>query len=159
MDDKLAESTAISIKKFDRTDYKSWSLEVEILLEQKQVLGIVDGTEEAPEDATELKSWKQQHEIAQPSSLLAKERSLQQQYGVWNDPKALWYQLKEDYKSNVNLSVWALRDDMSAVRWSDCENVQEYASKIQSYVNDFNPCANTDSSTGTGTMQKSEHTY
>ena len=50
----MAESTAISIKKFDGMDYKSWSLEVEILLEQKQVLGIVDGTEEAPEYATEL---------------------------------------------------------------------------------------------------------
>jgi len=30
-------------------------LEVEILLEKKQVLGIVDGTEEAPKNATELK--------------------------------------------------------------------------------------------------------
>ena len=59
----MAESTAISIKKFDGTDYKSWSLEVEILLELKQVLGIVDGTEEAPEDATELKSWNKQHRI------------------------------------------------------------------------------------------------
>jgi hypothetical protein len=41
----MAESTAISIKKFDGPDYKSWSLEVEIRLEHKQVLGIVDGTE------------------------------------------------------------------------------------------------------------------
>jgi hypothetical protein len=48
----MAESTAITIKKFDGTDYKSWSLEIEILLEQKQVLGIVDGTEEAPWNRT-----------------------------------------------------------------------------------------------------------
>jgi hypothetical protein len=76
-DDKMAESTAISIKKFDGTDYKSWSLEVEILLEQKQVIGIVDGTEEAPEDATELKSGKKQHGIARSTILLAMQRSLQ----------------------------------------------------------------------------------
>jgi len=164
-DDKMAESTAISIKKFDGTDYKSWSLEVEILLEQKQVLGIVDGTEEAPDaknakDATEFKAWKKQHGIARSTILLAMERSLQQQYGVQKDAKALWDQLKEDYKSKVKLNVWALRDEMSAVRLSDCENVQEYASKIQSYVNDFNLCADTDSSsTGSGTMPKSEHTY
>jgi len=56
--DKMIESTAISIKKFDGTDYKSWRLEVKILLEQQQVLGIVDGTEQAPDDATELTSWK-----------------------------------------------------------------------------------------------------
>jgi hypothetical protein len=162
-DDKMAESTAITIKKFDGTDYKSWSLEIEILLEQKQVLGIVDGTEEAPDakDGTEFKAWKKQHGIARSTILLAMERSLQQQYGVQKDAKALWDQLKEDYKSKVKLNVWALRDEMSAVRLSDCENVQEYASKIQSYVDDFNLCADTDtsSSTGSGTMPKSEHTY
>jgi hypothetical protein len=37
----MAKSTAISIKKLDGTDYKSGSLEVEIFLKQKQVLGIV----------------------------------------------------------------------------------------------------------------------
>jgi hypothetical protein len=46
---------------------------------------------------------------------------------------------------------------MSAVKLRDCENVQEYASKIQGYVNDFNLCA--DSSTGSGTMPKSVHSY
>jgi len=153
----MAESTAITIKKFDGTDYKSWSLEVEILLEQKQVLGIVDSTEEAPEDATELKSWKKQHGIAWSTILLAMERSLQQQYGGQKDAKALWDQLKEDYKSKVKLNVWALQDEMSAVKLRDCENVQEYSLKIQGHVNDFNLCA--DCSTGSGTMPKSEHSY
>ena len=160
-DHKMAESTAIKIKKFNGTDYKSWSLEIKIHLEQKQVLGIVAGTEEAPDakDGTEFKAWKKQHGIARSTILLAMERSLQQQYGVQKDAKALWDQLKEDSKSKVKLNVWALRDEMSAVRLSDCENVQEYTSKIQSYVNDFNLCADTDSSTGSGTMPKSEHTY
>ena len=49
---------------------------------------------------------------------------------------------------------------MSAVGLSHCENVQEYSSKIQSYVNDFNLCADSNSSsTGSSTMLKSEHTY
>jgi hypothetical protein len=156
-DDKMAESTAITIKKFDRTDYKSWSFEIQILLEQKQVLGIVDGTEEAPDakDGTEFKAWKKQHRIARSTILLAMERSLQQQYGVQKDAKALWDQLKEDYKSKVKLNVWALRDEMSAEKLRDCENVLEYASKIQGYVNDFNLCAEC----STGTMAKSEHSY
>ena len=153
----MAELTVISIMKFDGMHYKSWSLEVEILMEQKQVLGIVDGTEEAPDanDGTEFKASKKQHGIARSTILLAMEWSLQQQYGVQKDAKALWDQLKEEYKSKVKLSVWALRDEMSAVRLSDCENVQEYTSKIQSYVNDFNLCTDTDSSTGSGTMPKS----
>jgi hypothetical protein len=41
--------TAISIKKYNYTDYKSCILVTEILLEQKQLLGIVDSKEEAPD--------------------------------------------------------------------------------------------------------------
>ena len=51
--------------------------------------------------------------------------------------------------------MWALHDEMSAVKLSKCENVQEYTSKIQGYVIDFNLCAEN----STGTMLKSEHSY
>jgi hypothetical protein len=44
---------------------------------------------------------------------------------------------------------------MSAVKLSNCKNLQEYTSKIQGYVNDFNLCAES----STGTMPKSEHSY
>jgi len=94
----MAESIGISIKKVAGTDYKSWCLEGEIFLEHKQVLGIVDGTEEAPEEATELKSRKEQQGIVRSTILLAMERSLQQQYGAQIDNKALWDQLKKDYQ-------------------------------------------------------------
>jgi hypothetical protein len=42
---------------------KSWSLEIQILLEQKQVLGIVNSTETAPDtkDITEFNAFKKQH--------------------------------------------------------------------------------------------------
>jgi hypothetical protein len=135
-------------------------LDVEELLEQKQVFGVVDGTEEAPEDVTELKAWKTQHGIAQLPILLAMDRSLQQQYGVQQDAKALWNHLKEEYKLKVKLIVWALQDEMSAVRSADCENVQDYVSKIQGCMNNFNVFADSEGATcGGGTMQKSEHTY
>jgi hypothetical protein len=155
----MAESTAISIKKFYGTDYKSCCTDIEILLEQKQVLGIVDGTEEAPENQKleEYKEWKKQNGIARSTILLAMERPLQQQYGVQKDAKELWEPLMEPYKSKVKLNVISLRDEISAMKLSDCENVQEYVSMIKGYVNDFNLWA--DSSTRCDTMLKSEHTY
>jgi hypothetical protein len=89
---KLAQSTAITIQKFDGTDYKSWRLEIEILLEQEQVLSIIEGTDKAldAKDRTEFKAWKKQEGIARSTILLAMERSLQQQDGVQKDQKALW---------------------------------------------------------------------
>jgi Holliday junction resolvase-like predicted endonuclease len=77
----MSESTAISIKTFDGTDYKSRSLEIDILMEQKQVLGSVNVSEEAPDvmDVTEFETWEKQHDIVQSTILLAVKRSLQQQ--------------------------------------------------------------------------------
>jgi hypothetical protein len=129
-------------------------------LEQKQVLGILDGTEEAPDaknvkDATEFKAWKKQHRVWRSTIPLVMERSFQQQYGVQKNAKAVWDQLKEDNKSKVRRNVWALHDKMSAVKLSNCENVQEYASRIQGYVNNFN----IGEESSTGTMPMSEHSY
>jgi hypothetical protein len=62
------------------------------------------------------------------------ERSLQQQYDIQKDTKVLWDQLREDYKSKVKLNVWALRDEMSAVKLGNCDDVVEYALMIQGCV-------------------------
>ena len=80
----MAKSTEVTIKKLYCTDYKSWSLEIPIPLEQKQVLGIVDGTEEAlhTNGRTPFTEWKKQHGIARSTNLLAMEQSLEQQAGV-----------------------------------------------------------------------------
>jgi hypothetical protein len=111
----MAESIAISIKKFAGKDYKRWSLEVEIVLEQKQVLGSGNGTEEVPDDAKELELSKMQHGIAQSTIHLPMERLLDPQHGIQKKVKALWDQLKEDYKSKGKLNVWTVRHDMLAV--------------------------------------------
>jgi hypothetical protein len=60
MEDRMAKSTAISIKKFNCMNYKNLNLEIDELLEQEQVLGIVDGTEEVldAKDRTEFEAWK-----------------------------------------------------------------------------------------------------
>jgi hypothetical protein len=70
---KMAESTDITFKKFEGTDYKSWSLENEILFDEKQVLVIVDSTEQGPDakDGTEFNAWKKQHGITRSTFLLA----------------------------------------------------------------------------------------
>jgi hypothetical protein len=92
----MAKSTAITIKQFVCTNYKSWSLVIAMLLEQKQVLGIDHGTEEAPDpkDGTESNEWKKQHGMAQSTILLTMEWSLQQHYGAQNATNALRDQLK-----------------------------------------------------------------
>lgn len=73
---EMAESTAIPIKTIDGTAYKSRRFETNILLERKKVLGIANGTQEAPDanDGTELEASMKQHGIAWSTILLGMER-------------------------------------------------------------------------------------
>jgi hypothetical protein len=72
----MAELTAISIKMFDGTDFKSWSFEIKLLSEVKHLLGIVDGTTQALDaiDGTECNAWMKPHGIGRSTILLAMER-------------------------------------------------------------------------------------
>jgi hypothetical protein len=101
-----------------------------ILLEQRQVLGSVNSTDEVPDamDGTEFTAWIKHHLIAQWTIFLVMATTLEQLYSSQKVAKALWNQLKEDYKSKVKVNVESLQDDMSAVRLGDCEYVQDYAS-------------------------------
>jgi hypothetical protein len=46
-------STAVSIAKFNRSNYKQWPVEMALLMDQKQVYGIVTEEDERPEDPVE----------------------------------------------------------------------------------------------------------
>jgi len=100
---QMAKSTVISIEKLDCMDYKSWSFEIEILLEQKHILRIISGTEGAPDtnDGTVLKVKTKQPGIAQLMILLLMGWSWQLQYGIQKAAKSQWYQMKEDYNSHM----------------------------------------------------------
>jgi len=89
--------------------YTSWSLEIAIVLEQKQVLGIVDSTETALDvkDRTEFDPWKMQHGITWLTIALALEPSLHSQYGIQKDAKALWELFEEDDKAKAKRNVLA----------------------------------------------------
>ena len=83
---------------FDGMNIKSLSLEIEILSDQKQILGIVKSTEKAlhPKGAREFQAWRKQYGIAWSTIFLIVERSLLQLNDVWNDAKALRDQLNKD---------------------------------------------------------------
>jgi len=83
------------------------------------------------------------------------ELSLQQQYGCQKDAQTLWDQLKQDNELKVKLNDLASLDEVSAVELSNSENVQEYTSKIEGYVNYFNPHGDSSPSM----IPKSVHSY
>jgi len=118
-------STTITITKFNRTHYAQWATEMALLLEQKQVYGIIRGYNDKPEEpaanatAAEeaaFKDWMNRHHVARSTILLGMEPRIQAEYTVVDDAKMPWEKLASAYKSKLKLNIFEIRDDFWSIK-------------------------------------------
>jgi len=95
-------STTITITKFNGTNYAQWSTEMTLLLEPKQVYGIIKGYSDKPEEpaanltATVMAVFKDcinRNGVARSTMRLGKEPRIHSQYTVVDNAKTLWEKL------------------------------------------------------------------
>jgi len=131
-------------------NYAQWATEMALLLEQKQVYGIIKGYDDKPEEAaanattTEkaaFKDWMNHHGVARSTILLGKEPRIQAEYTVVEDAKTLWEMLASAYKSKLKLNIFEIREDLGSIKQQDCGDVDNYASQINRKVQEYNLCA------------------
>jgi len=170
-------STAISIAKFNGSNYKQWSGEMALLLEQKQVYGIVTGEDERPEDPAEqdataaeklahraaVKDWVKQHGTARSTILLGMEPRLQASYMEITDARTLWEKLATAYKAKLKFNVFQIREELLGIRLEECDDVETYALRIDQKVKDYNLCSEPSTSDATtrtlAKMTDEEHVF
>jgi hypothetical protein len=143
-------STTITITKFNGTNYAQWATEMPLLLEQKQVYGIIKGYDDKPEEPaanatpTEkaaFKDWMNRHGVPRSTILLGMEPRIQAEYKVVEDAKTLWEKLASAYKSKLKLNIFESREDLWSIKLQDCGDVNNDASRIDQKVKDYNLCA------------------
>ena len=173
-------STTITITKFNGTNYAQWATEMALLLEQKQVYGIIKGYDDKPEEpaanatATEKAAFKHcmnRHGVARSTILLGMEPRIQAEYTVVDDAKTLWEKLASAYKSKLKLNIFESREDLWSIKLQDCGDVDNYASRIDRKIKDYNLCAaptapsttdtdaNTDTAKTIAKMGEQEHIF
>jgi len=121
-----------------------------LLLEQKQVYGIIKGYDDKPEEpaanaiATEkaaFKDWIKRHGVARSIILLGMELRIQAEYTVVDDAKTLWEKLASAYKSKLKLNIFGIREDLWSITLQDCGDVDYNALRIDRKAKDYNLCA------------------
>jgi len=138
-------STTITITKFHWMNYAQWATEMALLLEQKQVYGIIKGYDQNLEDpaanttATEkaaFKDWMNRHGITRSTILVGMEPKIHAEYTVVKDAKTLWEKLASAYKSKLKHNIFEITEDLWSINLQDCEDVNHYASQINRKVKD-----------------------
>jgi len=151
-----------------------------LLLEQKQVYGIIKGYDHKPEEpaanatATEkaaFKDWMNRHGVARSTIVLGMEPGIQAEYTVVDDAKTLWEKLAAAYKSKLKLNIFEIGEDLWSIKLQDCGDVDNYVSQIDRKSKDYNLCAgpttpsttDTDADTHSGKtiakMSEQEHIF
>jgi hypothetical protein len=132
-------STTITITKFNGTNYAQWATEMALLLEQKQVYGIIKGYDHKPEEpaanatGTEKAAFTDlmnRHGVARSTILLGIKPRIEVKYTVVDDVKTLWDKLSSAYKSKLKLSIFEIREDIWSMNLQDCGDVDNYVLPI-----------------------------
>jgi len=140
-------STTITITKFNGTNYAQWATEMALLLDQKEVYGIIKGYDDKPEEpeanatAAEkaaFKDWMNRHGVARSTILLGMEPRIESEYTVVNDAKTLWEKLASAYTSKLKLNIFEIREDLWSIKLQECGDVDNYALRIDWKVKDYN---------------------
>jgi hypothetical protein len=69
------------------------------------------------------------------------ESRIQAEYTVVDDAKTLWKQLASGYKSKLKLNIFEIREDLWSIKLQDSGDIDNYASRIDRKVKDYDLCA------------------
>ena len=133
-----------SVTKLNGSNYRTWSVQIRLLLEQRHVWRMVSDNRPAePTDtsSTEYLEWEMKEETARSTILLSLEERLQMKYASETDNAAeIWKKLRNDNKSKVKLNVWGIRADLYKTRLGDVkgDSIEKHAARIQQFVDDCN---------------------
>jgi len=112
MSNLVRADSVISVTKPNGSNYKTWSIEIRLLLEQHHVWKIVgDNRPAAPTDpaSTKYLEWERNEETARPTIFLSLEHRLQMKYAPEMDNSAsIWKKLRDGHKSKVSSNVWGI---------------------------------------------------
>jgi hypothetical protein len=127
--------TTITIIKFHGMNYAQLATEMELLLEEKQVHGIIKGYNDKREEpaanatATEkatFKDWMNRYGVARSTIMLSMEPRIQADYMVIDNGKTLWEKLASAYNSKLKLNIFEIGEDLWSIKLKDCGDVNNY---------------------------------
>jgi hypothetical protein len=139
----------IIITQFNGTNHSQWATEMAQLLWQTQVYGIIKGEDDKPDEpaanatATEKAAFKDlmtHHGVGESALLLIIEHRIRAEYTVVDNAKTLWKKLASNDKSKRTLNISEIREDFWSIKLQDCGDVDNYASRIDRIVKDYNLC-------------------
>jgi len=143
----MMSSTMIIITKFNGMNNAQWATKIALLLDLKQVCGIIKGNNDKLEkpaanatasEKAAFKHWMNHPGVARSTILLSMEPRIQAEYTAVDNAKTVWVKLPSAYKSKLKLTIFKIREDLWSIKVQDSEDVDNYAGRINWKVKNYN---------------------
>jgi hypothetical protein len=125
----MATSTAYTIEKLDGSNFHAWKFKMRMVLEDKDLWDIVDGSEERPAgDAGKL--WDKRARKALATIALSLKDSELVHVRQCKDPKEAWMKLSEVYETKGLANRLFLRRKFFTAQFLDGDSMQSHINKV-----------------------------
>ena len=129
----MAESKTVSVIPLNGTNYPSWKVQCRMVLVRESLWGIVAGTEQPPDPATEAANYAKyvsRKDRALATIVLAVHPSLLYLLGDPVDPAAVWKKLSGQFQKKTWANKLSLRKRLFTMKLSDSGSMREYVKKM-----------------------------
>lgn len=122
----MADRETLDLTKLDGPNYALWKFGVTFVLEAKELIGCIDGTEDEPDKVTKLADWKKWKKATSQTSVIllsSVEKALHSNLINCTSPKQIWDKLKDlygDSNEDAKQSAW---EQFYAFRIKDGESI------------------------------------
>ena len=123
-----------NIEKLNKTNWSSWKMRMEAIFFDRELDGIVDGTEEKPDDPEALKKWKRKNGNALSQITLCVADSEINHIKQFKTAKEAWDKLTMINQAKGLAAKVHLRRELYSTRLKEGDSMQSHLNHIRELV-------------------------
>src|SRR5260370_16896188 len=112
-------STGVSIEKLDGTNYHVWKFKMQLILEDKELFGVIDGSDIKPDNGDALSEWVKRDKKARVTVCLALRDSVLATVRSSDTPKCICNKLASLFESTNLANNLFLSTQLSQIHICD----------------------------------------
>ena len=125
------ESTKVSIKSLNGTNYATWKIQCRMALIKDGLWGIVNDTEDTPNDEREIPKFMLRRDRALATIVLSMEPTLLYLLGPDpEDPTEVWKKLADQFQKKTWSNKLTLRRKLYDLKLKDGQSVQKHVKAL-----------------------------
>src|SRR5690349_8546248 len=124
-------STGVSIERLDGTNYHVWKFKMQLILEDKDLFGVIDGTDVKPEKNDALNEWMKRDKKARVTICLALSDSILATVRNCDTAVSVWEKLSSVYESKSLVNRLFMRRKLLTMKMSEGETLSTHINGIK----------------------------